>query len=46
MAGLKAKGERLTEADLASFGISPKRPDGSEVMQVQKPETLNCATAV
>ena len=46
MAGLKAKGERLTEADLASFGISPKQPDGSEVMQVQKPETLNCATAV
>ncbi len=46
MAGLKAKGERLTEAELASFGISPKQPDGSEVMQVQKPETLNCATAV
>ena len=36
MAELKAKGERLTEADLASFGISPKQADGPQVMRVGK----------
>ena len=46
MAELKAKGERLTEADLASFGISPKQADGPQVMRVEEPETLGGATTV
>ena len=46
MAELKAIGERLTNADLASFGISPKQPEGPQVMQVQEPETLGGAATV
>jgi len=46
MAELKAKGERLTDANLASFGISPKPLGGPQVMQVQEPETLGGATTV
>ena len=46
MAELKAKGERLTEADLASFGISPKQADGPQVMRVEEAETLGGATTV
>ena len=46
MAELRAKGERLTDADLASFGISPKQPDGHQVMEVQEPETRDGAATV
>jgi hypothetical protein len=46
MAELKAKEGRLTDADLASFGMSPKQPDGPKVMKGQEPETLDSGAAV
>ncbi len=46
MAAPKAKKGRLTDADLASFGISPKQPDGPQVMEVQEPETRGRAATV
>jgi hypothetical protein len=47
MRELRAKGERLTDADLASFGISPKQPDEPQVMEAQEPESRDgAATAL
>lgn len=39
MAELKKKEGELTTADLASFGISPKQPDGPKLVKGQEPET-------
>jgi hypothetical protein len=36
----------LTEADLASYGFTPKQPDGPKLVKGQEPETLDRAAAV
>ena len=46
MAELKTKEEELTTADLASYGIPPKQPDGPKLVKGQEPETLDRAAAV
>jgi hypothetical protein len=46
MARLKRKGGKLTAADLESYGILPKQPDGSKPVKSQESETLDTAAAV
>ena len=46
MAELKTKEGELTRADLASYGIPPKQPDGPKLVKGQEPETLDRAAAV
>jgi hypothetical protein len=45
MTELTKKGE-LTAADLASYGIGPKQPDGPKLVKGQEPEALGRAAAV
>jgi hypothetical protein len=46
MAELKTKNEELTTAELATFGIPSKQPEGPKLVKCQEPETLNKAVAV
>ena len=46
MAELKRKEGELTTADLASYGISQKEPDGPKLVKGQEPESLDKAAAV
>ena len=46
MAELRPKKGELTAADLASYGISPKQPDGPKLVKGQKSETMDRAVAV
>lgn len=46
MAELKRKEEDLTTAELASFGIAQKQPDGPKLVKGQEPETLDRVPAV
>jgi len=46
MAELQTKEGELTPAELASYGIPPKPPDGPEPLKGQEPETLDRAAAV
>jgi hypothetical protein len=43
---LKTKEEELTTADLASYGIPPKQPEGPKLVKGQEAETLDKAAAV
>jgi hypothetical protein len=43
---LKTKEGELTTADLASYGIPPKQPEGPKLVKGQETETLDKATAV
>jgi hypothetical protein len=43
MARLKRKEGKLTSADLASYGILPKQPDGPKPVKSQESETLDGA---
>jgi hypothetical protein len=43
MAKLKRKEGKLTEADLASYGILPRQPDESTPVKSQESETLDGA---
>jgi hypothetical protein len=43
---LKTKEADLTTADLASYGIPPKQPEGPKLVKGQEPETLDKAAAV
>jgi hypothetical protein len=45
MAELKRKEEELTTAELASYGIPQKQPDGLKLVKGQEPETLDSAPA-
>jgi hypothetical protein len=45
MAEVKIKEGELTTADLASFGIVPKQPDGPEPAKGQEPGPLGRAAA-
>jgi hypothetical protein len=42
---LKTKEAELTTADLASYGIPPKQPDGPKLVKGREPETLDEAAA-
>src|ERR1700730_16568546 len=46
MAELKRKEAELTTADLASYGIPAKQPEGPKLVKGQEPETLDKAAAV
>jgi hypothetical protein len=46
MAELKTKERELTTADLASYGIPSKQPDGPTLVKGQKPESLDRVAAV
>jgi hypothetical protein len=46
MAELNRKEEALTTAELASYGIVQKQPDGPKLVKRQEPETLDRAAAV
>ena len=46
MADLKRKEEELTTAELASYGIPKKQPDGPKLVTGQGPETLDRVPAV
>jgi hypothetical protein len=46
MAGPKTRERKLTAADLASYGILPKQPDGSKPVKGQEPQTLEKGAAV
>ena len=46
MAELKRKEEELTTAELASYGVSQKQPDGPKLVKGQEPETPGRAVAV
>ena len=46
MAELKRIEEELTTAELASYGIPPKQPEGPKLVKGQEPETLDKAAAV
>jgi hypothetical protein len=46
MAELKTKNEELTTAELATFGIPSKQPEGPKLVKGQEPETLDKAVAV
>jgi len=46
MAERKKKNGRLTAADLASYGITPKQPDKAKLVKAREPETLDKAVAV
>ena len=43
---LKTKEEDFTTADVASYGIAQKQPDGPRLVKGQEPETLDKAAAV
>jgi hypothetical protein len=43
MAELKTKEEELTTAELASYGILPKQPDGPKLMKAEAAETRRLA---
>jgi len=44
MAERKKKKGKLTAADLASYGITPKQPDGRNLVKSQEPETRRRTT--
>ena len=46
MAELKRKEEELTKAELASYGIPEKQPEGPKLVKSPEPETLDKAAAV
>jgi hypothetical protein len=46
MAELKTKDEEPTTADLATYGIPSKQPEGPKLVKGQEPETLDKAVAV
>jgi hypothetical protein len=46
MAELRTKDEELTTADLATYGIPSKQPEGPKLVKGQEPETLDKAVAV
>jgi hypothetical protein len=46
MAELKTKEDELTTAELATYGIPPKQPDGPQLVKGQEPKTLDRAAAV
>jgi len=46
MAELKRKEEKLTSAELASYGVVQKQPDGPKLVEGHEPETLDRAVAV
>ena len=46
MAELKRKEEELTTAELASYGIPEKQPEGPKLVKSPEPETLDKAAAV
>jgi hypothetical protein len=46
MAERRKKKGKLTAADLASYGITPKQPDKPKRVKGQEPETLDKAAAV
>ncbi len=41
IAELETKGDKLTTAELATYGISPKPPGEPKVVKGQEPETEN-----
>lgn len=41
MAELRRKEEDITTAELASYSLPPKQPDGPKLVKVQEPETLD-----
>jgi hypothetical protein len=43
---LRTKEAELTTADLASYGIAQKQPDGPKLVKDQEPETLNRVVAI
>ena len=43
---LKTREAELTTADLASYGIPPKQPEGPKLVKGQEAETLDKAAAV
>ena len=43
---LKTKEEKLTMADLASYGIPPKQPEGPKLVKIHEPEPLDRATVI
>src|ERR1019366_4459833 len=43
---LKRREEELTTADLASYGVAQKQPDGPKLVKSQETETLDKAAAV
>ena len=46
MAERKTKDGELTTADLASYGVAQKQPEGPKLVKGQEPETLDRAAAV
>jgi len=46
MAKRKTKDGELTTADLASYGVAQKQPEGPKLVKGQEPETLDRAAAV
>jgi hypothetical protein len=46
MAELKTKEDELTTAELASYGIPPKQPEGPKLVKGHEPETLDRAAGV
>ena len=46
MAKLRTKAGELTAAELASYGILPKQPDGPKLVKGHEPDTLDKAAAV
>ena len=46
MAERKTKEGDLTTADLASYGVAQKQPEGTKLVKGQEPETLDRAAAV
>jgi hypothetical protein len=46
MADLQTKERELTPAELATYGIEPKQPDGPKLVKVQDQQTLDRAVAV
>ena len=46
MAELKRNEGELTTADLASYGVAQKQPEGPKLVKGQEPETLDRAAAV
>jgi hypothetical protein len=46
MAELKRKEAELTTAELTSYGVAPKQPDGPKLVTAQEPEALDRAAPV
>jgi hypothetical protein len=46
MAELQGKEGELTTADLASYGVAQKQPEGPKLVKGQEPKTLDRAAAV